>query len=250
MSAKAFIVTSLLALASALPSSTRSILDERQSTECWQTNPGTTFYRCANGYVGCFKTDPCSLPPIPSATAGPGGKGPTTQAKVNELTIPRSYNIYPNSKQQSNTQDKVGHVDINKPANSKVTTTNAMVFDNVPAGAKNCQLKWRSTLPNDRNQFTVNGNGQAWHRQLKGWPTDKEVVSFDGLKKYQDKKAEWKLSIDFTGWQQQPGDHIGPSVRCEKQVGIELKGSDKGNQENRVVITHTETNGFYLTYDL
>ncbi|ORY12759.1 hypothetical protein BCR34DRAFT_563323 [Clohesyomyces aquaticus] len=236
MSTKLFTFASLLALASALPHSTLS-QRRAQNTECWQTNPGTSFYRCDNGYVGCFASDPCALPAKP--------------VNVYELTKPRSYNIYVLSEAQHNVEDKVPHVDLNKPADSSITTTNAMVFDNVPAGAKNCQLHWRSTAPNDENSFTVAGSGAAFSRQLLGFPSGDEIVSFDGLKKYQDPNAKWSQSLDFTGWTEMPGSHTGPRLNCATQVALELKGSDgPADQENRVFITLTETNGFYLTYEL
>ncbi|KAF2727562.1 hypothetical protein EJ04DRAFT_517179 [Polyplosphaeria fusca] len=252
MSAKLYAFTTFLALTSALPSTLRSTLSERraQNTECWQTNPGTQFYRCANGYVGCFATDPCALPPLASSTTIPTSTPTPEPPKVYEITKPRSFNIYVLSEAQHNVQDQVPHVDLNKPEGSRTTTTNAMVFDNVPAGAKNCQLKWRSTAPNDENNFTVSGNGQAWHRQLLGFPSGNEIVSYDGLKKYQDPNAEFSPSLDFTGWPELPGDHTGPTLNCAEQVAVELKGSDEGDQVNRVFMTLTETNGFYLSYEL
>ena len=255
MSTKLFALTSFLAFTSALPSALRSILSERSAgqSDCWQTNPGTVFYNCANGYVGCFSQDPCSLPKLGSTTAPPTPSTTPTPAPpaVYEITKPRSFNIYVLSEAQHNVQDQVPHVDLNKPKDSATTTTNAMVFDNVPAGARNCQLKWRSTEMNGENMFTVAGNGQAWSRQLSGFPTKEEIVSFDGLKKYQDPEAEWKSSLDFTGWTESPGDHTSTALKCAEQVAIELKGSDEPlEQENRVFITLTETNGLYLTYEL
>jgi hypothetical protein len=249
MSTTLFTLTGLLAFTSALPSALRSTLSER-SADRSDCNAGTVFYNCANGYVGCFPAatypDPCTtIPASPSTTPA------STIPKVYEITKPRSFNIYVLSEAQHNVQDPVPHVDLNKPKGSATTTTNAMVFDNVPAGAKNCQLKWRSTETNGENMFTVAGNGQAWSRQLNGFPTKEEIVSFDGLKKYQDPEAEWKASLDFTGWTESPGDHTSTTLKCAEQVAIELKGSDEPlEQENRVFITLTETNGLYLTYEL
>ncbi|KAJ4296489.1 hypothetical protein N0V90_006534 [Kalmusia sp. IMI 367209] len=253
MSTKLFTFTSLLALTSALPSGLRSTLSERRAdrSDCWQTKPGSVFYNCANGYVGCFYQDPCSLPPLESTPTTPPSTPTPAPPKVYEITKPRSFNIYVLSEAQHNVQDQVPHVDLNKPKGSRTTTTNALVFDNVPTGAKNCHLNWRSTKPNGENVFTVKGQGQAWHRQLNGFPTKSEIVSYDGLKKYQDPTAEWKPSLDFSFWpEQEPRDHRGPSVECAEQVAVELKGNDEGEQENRVFITLTETNGFYLTYEL
>lgn len=247
MSSKLFALTSLLAIASALPAGLRA------REECWQTNPGSTFYSCANGYVGCFFQDPCGLPPLSSTTtpSTPSSTPTPAVSSIYEVTKPRSYNIYVLSEAQHNVEDPVPHVDLNKPKDSKTTTTNAMVFDNIPAGAKNCQLRWRSTTQDDANNFFVKGSGQAWSRQLNGFPTEDEIVSYDGLKKYQDPEAEWKASLDFTGWTDSPGSHGGPSLKCGEQVALELKGADEPlDQENRVFITLTETNGFYLTYEL
>jgi hypothetical protein len=250
MSTKLFTFTTLLALTSAIPLSNTVSERSAQNTECWQTNPGTQFYRCANGYVGCFSSDPCALPPIASTTTVTPTSGPTPVSKVYEITKPRSYNIYPLVEAMHNVEDKVGHVDLNKPEGSRTTTTNAMVFDDVPAGAKNCQLKWRSVAPSDGNSFTVAGNGQAWHRQLLGFPSGNELVSFEGIKKYQDTSKDFSPSLDFTGWTTIPGDHVGPTLKCDKQVAVELKGSDDGDQENRIFITLTDVNGFYLSYEL
>ena len=99
--------------------------------------------------------------------------------------------------------------------------------------------------------FSVAGNGLVSSRQLTGFPSSDELVSFDGLKKYQDPEAEWKAGMDFTGWTEIPGDHTGPALECAEQVAVELKGSDEPlEQENRVFITLTETNGLYLSYEL
>ncbi|KAF2444623.1 hypothetical protein P171DRAFT_443626 [Karstenula rhodostoma CBS 690.94] len=248
MATKLFAFTSLLALAAARPTVTSRSADR---SDCWQTNPGTVFYSCSNGYTGCFYQDPCSLPPLPSSA--PPTPLPTTTSEApekHELTTPRSYNIYPLSTAQHNVQDKVPHVDLNKPAGSATTTTNALVFDNVPAGAKNCILNWRSTAPTDENNFTVNGSGQAWTRQLTGFPAKTDIVSFDGLKPFQDPAAEWTPSLDFTGWTESPGSHAGSKLECGEQVAVELKGSGEGEGENRVFITLTKTNGFFLTYEL
>lgn len=246
MAFKILVLANLLVLTSALPSGLRSGFSERSAdrSDCWQTDPGTVFYNCANGYVGCFSSDPCNSPPRPPPALNP------EPPKTHEITKPRSFNIYVLSEAQHNVQDQVPHVDLNKPKGSRITTTNALVFDNVPAGAKNCRLNWRSTSPNDENNFTVAGQGQALHRQLNGFPGKDEIVSYDGLKKYQNPEAVWSSSLDFTGWPENPRDHIGPAVECGEQVGLELKGSDEGEQENRVFITLTETNGFYLTYEL
>ncbi|KAL1610474.1 hypothetical protein SLS60_002142 [Paraconiothyrium brasiliense] len=248
MATKLFAFTTLLAFAAARPT-----LSERHAdrSDCWQTNPGTVFYNCANGYIGCFDQSPCDRPPLASTTSTTTAPTSTPEApEAHEITKPRSFNIYVLSEAQHNVQDEVPHVDLNKPVDSRTTTTNAMVFDNVPTGAKNCRLRWRSTESNDGNSFFVKGNGQAWHRQLTGFPTKEEIVSYDGLKPYQDPEADWSPSLDFTGWPESPADHIGPALKCGEQVAVELKGSDDGEQENRIFITLTETNGFYLTYDL
>ncbi|KAF9740435.1 hypothetical protein PMIN06_009547 [Paraphaeosphaeria minitans] len=251
MSTKLFAFTSLLALAASRP--TLSVR-RAESSECWQTNPGTVFYSCSNGYHGCFYQDPCSLSPLSSTDPTSITPSPTTSSdipvEIHELTKPRSFNIYVLSEAQHNVQDQVGHVDLNKPEGSAITTTNALVFDDVPAGAKNCNLNWRSTVSNDENNFTVKGAGQAYTRQLTGFPAKSEIVSYDGLKKYQDPSAQWTLSLDFTGWTEQPTSHRGPGLACGSQVAVEIKGSDEGEGENRVFITLTETSGFYLTYEL
>jgi hypothetical protein len=39
-------------------------------------------------------------------------------------------------------------------------------------------------------------------------------------------------------------------MKCGSQVAVEVRGSDEGEEENRVFITLTETNGFYLSYEL
>ena len=149
-----------------------------------------------------------------------------------------------------NEENRNGHVDLNKPEGDSITTTNAMVFDNVPKDAKNCRLMWKSVTRNDNNVFFVLGQGKAWVRQLNGFPTKEEGVSFNSLKKYQDSQAEWEPSLDFTGGPANPGVHDGPYVKCAEQIGLELKGSDQGEQHNRIFIAISDTTGLYLTYEL
>jgi hypothetical protein len=249
MSTKLFTLTTLLALTSALPLIPRDTILERRAAQAehWQTKTETQFYRCANGYVGYFSSDPCALPPLASTTTTTVPTPTAQTPRVYEITQPRSYNVYI---QQSPDEvlDKVEHVDLQKPKGSRTTTTNAMVFENVPTGAKNCRLNWRNTIPNMDNIFSVVGAGQAWHRQLLGFP-DGKTLPFH-LNPYRDPSATWSPSLDFTGWPGSPGDHLGPALKCGSQVAIELKGSDEGEQENRVFITLTETNGFYLSYEL
>ncbi|KAF1974729.1 hypothetical protein BU23DRAFT_89765 [Bimuria novae-zelandiae CBS 107.79] len=259
MSTKLFTLTSLLALTSALPSGLRSTLFERRAatTEC---DAGTWFYKCSNGYVGCFNYDPCSLPKLEStATTSPTVPSPTSSSsstptseppKIYEITKPRSYNIY-HSEGQTNEEDKVPHVDLVKAENGTIVTSNAMIFDNVPAGAKNCRLNWRHSVGIEGDEFTVEELGQAFARPLTGFPTPPEKVSFNGLKKYQDTAAPWSQGLDFQNWPGLPArEHYGPSVPCGTQVAVEVKGSEEGVKANRVYITNTKTNGFYLSYSL
>lgn len=247
MSARILAFTRLLAFVSALPSGLHSTLSERSPdrSECWRTEPGSSFYNCF-GYVGCFYSDPCSLPHRPSSTTLPTPEPP----KTHEITRPRSYNIYVLSEALRDEEDSSSHVDLEKPEGSGITKTTAMVFENVPKGAKNCRIMWRSAARNDRSVFFVEGQGQAWVRQLNGFPTKPERVTFDGLKKYQDPEAEWSAGLDFTGWPESPGTHNGPYVNCAERIGIELKGSDQGEALNQVYIVLTDTDGIYLTYEL
>jgi hypothetical protein len=235
MSTKLFTFTALLALTSALPSG----LYEREE-------PAAQYYRCANGYVGYFSSNPCALPPLATTTTTTLPTQTAQTSRVYEMTRPRSYNVYP-LQSDDTVSDKVEHVDLHKPEGSKITTTNVMVFDNVPAGAKNCKLGWRSTAPNAENSFTAVGAGQAWHRQLLRFP---EGIAPFHLNPYRDASAEWSPSMDFQGWPSIPRDHGGPSMKCGSQVAVEVRGSDEGEEENRVFITLTETNGFYLSYEL
>ena len=242
--------TTLISLTSALPSGLRRTEPSPPAdiSECWKTDPGSVFYNC-KGYIGCFHTSPCEGAPAPTPVPAP--PAPTTP-KVYTITKPRSYNIYVRSEAQHNIEDRVYHVDLHKPADSTITTTNAMVFDNVPAGAKNCRLRWRTSEPDSDNVFTVAGDGNVWTRQLTGFPVQGvETVSYDGLKKYQDPAAEWSPSLSFADWIGTVDDHTGPSMECGSQVAVELMGAaEPFEQENRVFLTLTETNGFYLSYEL
>ncbi|KAJ4305059.1 hypothetical protein N0V90_000589 [Kalmusia sp. IMI 367209] len=251
MSAKLFTFTTLLALTAALPSGPRNTIERRGATirtDCWQTNPGTSFYRCANGYIGCFAHDPCDLPSISDPTSPPAPSPSITTPETpqqHEITEPRSFNIYP---KQVNVEDPVGHVDLKKTADEGIITTNALVFDNVPANAKNCNLKWRTDKANDRSTFFADGFGQVFSRQLFGFPSGK--VTYNSLEEFRDNEAEFVSSMDFTGWESSPTTHGGPSLKCAEQVAVELKPSGQGDGDNRVFITLTKTNGFYLTYAL
>ena len=244
MSTKLFIFTSLLALTSAL----RSTLTERRqvNTECPQTNPGTQFYHCSNGYVGCFAEDPCAFPPFSTTT--PSIPSATPIPTRHEITEPRSYNIYPQN--GNGIEDPVPHVDLQKVVKEGIVTTNALVFDNVPENAKNCRLDWRSDKANDRSNFFVEGAGQAYFRQLLGFPSRPVSVIFETLKRFQDTEKEFSQGLDFTGWENSPAQHIGPSLKCARQVAVELKGEEGGEDANRVFIANTATNGLYLTYEL
>ncbi|PVH97844.1 hypothetical protein DM02DRAFT_616229 [Periconia macrospinosa] len=262
MSTKFFAIAGLLALTSALPASERATLTERAHGDCWLTNPGTQYYKCFQ-YDGCFAKDPCdpNSPPPPSTTTPCATSSATpstipsstpTPPKSYEITRPRAYNIYVLSKEQHNVQDKTGHIDLNKPAGSRITTTNALVFDNVPKDAKNCRLMWRTVKPDETNSFRVDGNGQAWTRQLTGFPTgtEKDLVSFDGLKKYQDPNAQWS-PLDFTGGENDHSERTAQSLKCAEQIGLEMTGSDGGDEELiRIFMTLGEKNGVYLKYDL
>lgn len=240
MFAKLFAIAGLLAIASALPSSERSTgtLTERANVPC---KPGTLYYRCFQ-YNGCFAKDPCdpNKPPPSSAVK-------TLQSYT--ITRPRSYNIHPLSNTKE--EDKVPHVDLEKPRNSRTVTTNVVVFDNVPKGAQNCQLMWRSAITDGDNRLDVVGKGEAWTRQLNGFPIKTQAVSFFSIKKYQNTNAQWSRTLDFTGWGNTTSDsHGGPALKCAEQVAVETKGNDEGEQENRVFMTLTDKNGFYLRYDL
>jgi hypothetical protein len=238
MSIKFFAFTALLSLTSAL----RPTITERRevNTECWLTNPGTTFYNCGNGYVGCFEKDPCALPPAPTATP-----------KVShEITKPRSYNIYPKSTAEVELEDPVPHIDLKKEKGRGIVTTNAIVFDNVPANAKNCLLKWRTDGKEGGSGLAVSGSGLIYSRQLLGFPGDDVPVTFTNLKPFQNTAEEFSPSMDTTGWAGTIESHNGPSLKCAEQVAVEMYGDDAGGEDDRIFMINTETNGMYLTYDL
>jgi len=242
MSAKLIAFTALLSITSAL----RSTITERRqvNTECWQTNPGTVFYNCANGYVGCFKEDPCALPPKPDTPELP---------TIYEITQPRSYNIYPKSPlaPEDELEDKVPHVDLKKEPGRGIVTTNAMVFDDVPAGAKNCQLMWRLDGKDGLGGFRLTGtHGLIYTRQLLGFPDENTPVTFSNLKPFLNTAEEFSPSINTSGWELTTGAHIGPALECAEQVAVEMIQDDSGAEDDRIFMVNTETNGFYLTYQL
>lgn len=256
MYTKAFTLATLLTLTSALPSGSGKTIVDRQGatirTDCWNIKPGTQFYRCANGYIGCFEKDPCALPPLAADPTQPTESTPSTSpappaSTANEITEPRSYNIY---EQFPDSYDPVPHVDLKKTVEGGIVTRNAMVFENVPEGATNCNLMWRSDKADDKNSFFVTGEGQVWSRQLTGFPAEDEDVTYATLEEFRNNDVEFSQSMDMTGWPASPSDHMGPSLECGSVVAVELHGSDKGDGENRVFITNTATNGFYLSYDL
>ncbi|KAF2651879.1 hypothetical protein K491DRAFT_696106 [Lophiostoma macrostomum CBS 122681] len=255
MSAKAFAFTSLLALTSALRSTPAQ--RRRDISDCSHT-PGTQFYRCSNGYVGCYAQDPCALPTISSSSSTPTTTTPTSSTPTPtvadatptatglEITVPRSFNIYPQNGAQN--QDEVPHVDLKKTDDGILVTTNALLFENVPSNAQNCRLQWRTEKEDDKSLFFVTGIGLVYSRQLLGWPEGD--VTFESLKPFQDNETGFRGGLDFTGWESDPRSHGGPRVNCAEQIAIELKGSEGGDGENRVFIANTKTNGMYLTYDL
>jgi hypothetical protein len=255
MSAKVFALTSLLALTSALRSTPSQ--RRRDISDCSHT-PGTQFYRCSNGYVGCYAQDPCALPAlsstsstpttttVSSATPTPTVADATPTATALEITVPRSFNIYPQIVDSA--EDPVPHVDLKKTAAEGIVTTNALLFENVPANAQNCRLQWRSEKVDDKSMFFVTGNGLVSSRQLLGFPSGD--VTFESIKPFQDNNTDFRASMDFTGWESSPGTHGGPRMVCGEQVAVELMGAETGDGENRVFIANTETNGMYLTYDL
>jgi hypothetical protein len=217
MSTKIFIFTSLLALSSAL----RTTLTERRqvNTECWQTNPGTQFYRCINGYVGCFAKDPCALPPLSTAT--PSIPSDIPVSTTHEITESRSYNIYPRN--GADESDLVPHVDLQKSATEGIVRTNALVFDNVPENAKNCRLQWRSDKADDPSFFVV-GAGQVYSRQLLGFPSSEDPVTYKSLKPFQDTQKD-------LGEQSCSAQRPKPRVRETGCGRVEGRGGGRGSEQ-------------------
>ncbi|CAI6331717.1 unnamed protein product [Periconia digitata] len=262
MSAKIFAFASIFALASALPA------EPRANTEC---SKGTSFYSCF-GQIGCFATDPCiNGPPTASSTKPPcttttisttptiSTSNPTVTPaapKTNEAT-PRAYNIF--IQQEDAEGDLTGHIDLRKNAEGVITTINTLVFDNLPADAKNCKLMWRTNATSIPSRFRGIGDGRAWIRQLTGHPAMGEKWVNKDLDQYRDPAADYpeKSQWDFTELFKAPFEQVEKAmadqrpvdVRCGATVAVEVKGSDQGEGENMVFIQHDQYHGIYLAYE-
>ncbi|KAL7627939.1 hypothetical protein AAE478_002134 [Parahypoxylon ruwenzoriense] len=251
-------------LATPLNSGASNVLPRQHETDC---SSGKVFYSCANGYRGCFETDPCALPAIiitttatfstsiVSATSTSSTSSATTVAAAGacptagttgSIWQPTMYNLYPSEPDLAQTPVSYLQVQVH---GTDPQLEQAVVFRGIPAEAKTCTLSWAQADASERN-FVVVDSGLISVQPLAGFPDvgQGEPVTSDSVDAFVDPAVK-PLRPDFTFWDKTEAatPHTAGPIDCAQDVYFKVN-IDARNGDGHVYLEQDAKNGFYIEY--
>ncbi|KAG4293083.1 hypothetical protein FPRO06_12571 [Fusarium proliferatum] len=217
------VVTTLVFLASAAIALPVHVA-RQQTSEC---ATGTWYYSC-NTNVGCFDHDPCAKPTAVSGGTPEKAKdkptATTTSSSVKTIVPATLYDIYPENPDESSGPVNGVHLETWK---DKSQVEQVIVFKNIPADAKNCNLSWRQ--------------GPRYSRRFLN------DVTYNSVKPFDDQKSIGGPSFSF--WDDRKEDvHLVGGVDCAETVSF-IVGLRNAKGDSQVYLEQDEhENGWTLTY--
>ncbi|KAF4958311.1 hypothetical protein FGADI_2477 [Fusarium gaditjirri] len=234
-------VTTLLYLASAA-SALPANFARLQTSEC---AIGTWYCSCETN-VGCFGHDPCAKPtPASGKTAGMAKDEPTDAVPASSIKtiVPATlHNIYPEHPDESSGPVNGVHLETWK---DRSQVEQVIVFQDIPVGAKNCELSWRQAPRYSRRFLVKNSDAQADARPLSGFP--ESDVTYNSIKPFNDQKSIGGPNFSF--WDDRKEDsHIVGGVDCARTISF-IVGLRNPKGDSQVYLEQDEhENGWTLTY--
>ncbi|KAF2759519.1 hypothetical protein EJ05DRAFT_498731 [Pseudovirgaria hyperparasitica] len=219
---------------------------------------GYNYYNCSNGWHGCHKEDRCSEPtistptptPTPTPTSAPAQAYTSPVPEPTEINTPKIYALNPRN-EHHDTQ-VVDHILL------VTNDTDALVvFSGIPAGARDCILKWRTAALSTGRQFSCDGAGgcPVATQQLAGVPSADGNIDINpaSLKQYEREEWKWKPSLDFTTWDKMEAVYgkTGPTLDCKQEVVVRLMINNEVQSQHMwgsLVLGNNAATGFYLSY--
>ncbi|KAF5026511.1 hypothetical protein F66182_1371 [Fusarium sp. NRRL 66182] len=218
---------------------------------------GTSFYTC--GVVkGCFSYDPCVGAPAPVAAETPDcvanneatttttatAAATTTTSSEATITPEAIYDIFPKS--PSTAKDPVMGVHL-EAYNNASQVEQAIVFKNIPAGAKECSFGWIQGPRLEQTFLVKNSNALAEIRQLSGFPA--KDVSHNSIKPF-DNVEPHIGAPDFSFWDDREHDwHGAGSVDCAETLYF-FAGLRDPNSDSQVYLGQDHQSGWAIKYTL
>ncbi|EWZ86323.1 hypothetical protein FOWG_11365 [Fusarium oxysporum f. sp. lycopersici MN25] len=234
-------VTALVYLASAASALPANVA-RQQTSEC---ATGTWYYSCDTN-VGCFDHDPCANPTPVSGKTPDKAKGKptsTTSSSSIKTIVPATlYDIYPEHPDESSGPVNGVHLETWK---DKSQVEQVIIFKDIPAGAKDCDLSWRQGPRYSRRFLVKNSDAQADARPLSGFPEND--VTYNSIKPFDDQKSIGGPNFSF--WDDREEDtHVVGGVNCAETLSF-IVGLRNPKGDSQVYLEQDEhENGWTLTY--
>ncbi|KAI1097298.1 hypothetical protein F4804DRAFT_328000 [Jackrogersella minutella] len=235
-----------VALANPVNAGSSHLLSRRGESDC---PAGTVYYVCANGYKGCYETDPCALPPI-ATTSLAAAPIPTPAAAcasgAGSVWQPTMYNLSPSEPDKS--QAAVTFLQVQAGGDSPQAEQVA-VFRGVPAAAKACTLHWAQAAEAERT-FVVDGSGYTSVLPLTGFPAAGAPVSSSSIAAFEPADDGKATHPDFTFWDKQSKNavnHTAGAVDCAEDLYFKVS-IDTLNGDGHVYLQQDSKNGLFITY--
>ncbi|CEI62141.1 hypothetical protein FVEN_g10354 [Fusarium venenatum] len=121
-----------------------------------------------------------------------------------------------------------------------------LVFNDVPADAKDCSIGWAQGERPERIFIVKGGDALTEVKQLSGFP-DTKSVTYETAKEF-DTADETAGAADFTNWDDLPAQgHIIGAIDCKSSIYLKaaLRNPD-GN--TKVYLEQNSKNGLYIEY--
>ncbi|EGU82075.1 hypothetical protein FOPG_09868 [Fusarium oxysporum f. sp. conglutinans race 2 54008] len=234
-------VTALVYLASAASALPANVA-RQQTSEC---ATGTWYYSCDTN-VGCFDHDPCANPtPVSGKTPDKAKDKPTSTTSSSSIKtiVPATlYDIYPEHPDESSGPVNGVHLETWK---DKSQVEQVIIFKDIPAGAKKCDLSWRQGPRYSRRFLVKNSDAQADARPLSGFPEND--VTYNSIKPFDDQKSIGGPNFSF--WDDRKEDtHVVGGVNCAETLSF-IVGLRNPKGDSQVYLEQDEhENGWTLTY--
>ena len=122
-----------------------------------------------------------------------------------------------------------------------------LVFSDIPAGTKNCQIGWQQGSRVERVFIVRGGDALAGVRLLSGFP-HKSSVTYNSVKPFVDAGKDVGAA-DFTNWDDLPPQgHLVGDVDCAETMYL-LFALRNSNGNTKVFLNQDDENGVYVSYN-
>ncbi|KAF4988250.1 hypothetical protein FGRMN_9874 [Fusarium graminum] len=230
-----------------------------------------TWYSSCGEIAGCFDYDPCVEPPTsacasnkpavtqqeaPATTTAPAltatsaaatatSAAPSETASLKTVNPDGIYEIFPEKAEYA--KGKVNGIHL-AAYDDKSQVEQAIVFKNIPKGAKDCNFGWRQG-PRFSTTFVIHGDdAQADARQLSGFPKDGEDVTYKAVKPF-DAAKEIVGGPNFSFWDVlEESNHSVGQVQCAETLYF-IAGLRNPKSDVQLFLEQDEHNsGWVLNY--